>query len=164
MDLTEALMDLAEEVVLAARALYGDRLVSIVVFGSVACGTPRVDSDLDLLVVADPLPRGRTRRVAEFDPVEAALATSLAALARVGVHTTLSPIFKTPEEVRAGSPLFLDMTLKAKILVDRDEFFAAYLDGLRGRMAALGSRLVETDGGYYWLLKPDWKPGEVIEL
>jgi len=38
---------------------FGKRLVSLVVFGSVARGTMKSDSDLDLLIVAQGLPRGR---------------------------------------------------------------------------------------------------------
>lgn len=47
----------------ACLAHYGARLLSVAVFGSVARGTPRRDSDVDLLIVADPLPRGRLARV-----------------------------------------------------------------------------------------------------
>jgi hypothetical protein len=67
-------------------------------------------------------------------------------------------------EVQRGSPLFLDMTLEARILFDRDHSFARYLDGLRSRMRELGSRRVQFHGGYYWVLKPDLKSGEEIEL
>jgi predicted nucleotidyltransferase len=54
-------------------AHYGSRLVSVAVFGSVGRGTPRHDSDVDVLVVARELPRGRTGRVEEFLPVESRL-------------------------------------------------------------------------------------------
>ncbi|MBC7337187.1 MAG: nucleotidyltransferase domain-containing protein, partial [Clostridia bacterium] len=47
----------------AAQEVYGERLVSLAVFGSVGRGTPRFDSDIDLLVVAAGLPRGRLARV-----------------------------------------------------------------------------------------------------
>ncbi|MHA1710622.1 MAG: nucleotidyltransferase domain-containing protein, partial [Candidatus Freyarchaeota archaeon] len=45
---------------------FGDRLVSLVVFGSVARGDARRDSDLDLLVVIDGLPRSRFKRFDVF--------------------------------------------------------------------------------------------------
>ncbi len=35
---------------------------------------------------------------------------------------------------------------------------------LRARMAALGSRRRSYLGHPYWDLKPDWKPGDVIDL
>ncbi len=143
---------------------YGARLVSLVVYGSVARGTMRFDSDIDLLIVADPLPVWRRARIVEFEAIEQRLETDFAAARAQGVHAELSPLIKTPEEVRYGSPLFLDMTLEARILFDRDAFFAQYLQGLRSRMRALGSQRRRLGGGYYWVLKPDYKPGDRIEL
>ncbi len=148
----------------ACRSVYGDRLVSLVVFGSVARGTPNADSDIDLLIVAEGLPRGRTRRMQEFRAVKALLAPALAHSSAQGVHTRLSPILKTPEEVRAGSALFLDMTEDAKTLVDRDGFMEGYLRDLRGRLAMLGARRVWRGEHWYWDLKPDYKPGDVFEI
>ena len=155
---------LASRLLEEASALYRDRLVSVAVFGSVARGVPTPESDLDVLLVVDPLPAGRLRRVAEFELLEDRLADDLATMARAGVHAVVSPVIKTRDEVRRGSPVFLDMTIDVSILFDPDGFLRGYLDGLRDRMARLGSRRVALGGGYYWLLKPDLKPGEVFEL
>jgi predicted nucleotidyltransferase len=162
--LHETYARLTERLLEETRRCYGGRLVSLVLYGSVARGTMRPDSDIDLLVVATPLPRGRMPRVQEFEAVERALTPALAEAARAGVHACLSPVFKTPGEVEHGSPLFLDMTLEARILFDKGGFFAHYLEGLRERMQVLGSRRKQLAGGYYWVLKPDWKPGEEIVL
>jgi predicted nucleotidyltransferase len=59
------------------RAVYGARLVACAVYGSVGRGTPREDSDVDLLIVARDLPVGRVARVEEFLPVEARLKPDL---------------------------------------------------------------------------------------
>jgi hypothetical protein len=88
----------------------------------------------------------------------------LAAAATDGIHTTLSPVFKTPEELAYGSPLFLDMTEDVRILHDPDGVLERYLRGLRARLRALGARRIAKGGGYYWLLKPDLKPGEDFTL
>ena len=142
------------------RTFYGDRLVSLVVFGSVGRGTPRPDSDVDLLVVADPLPDGRIPRVREFDTVERATTSGQPANA---AHR-LSPIFKTPAEVRRGSPLFLDMLEDGRLLYDRAGFFAGELAALKARLDKLGSRRIWKDDAWYWDLKPDYKPGDEIVL
>jgi hypothetical protein len=39
-----------------------------------------------------------------------------------------------------------------------------YLAQLKARMQALGSRRIQKGGGYYWVLKPDLKPGEDFSL
>jgi len=148
----------------ACHAVYRERLVSVVVFGSVGRGVPRPDSDIDVLVVAERLPEGRMARVAEFAAVEAALGPVLADASSGGVDTRLSPVFKTPTEARTGSPLFLDMIDDGRLLVDRGGAFQAVLDGLRTRLAALGSVRVWQGSAWYWDLKPGFQPGEVIEL
>jgi predicted nucleotidyltransferase len=143
----------------ACQEVYGERLVSLAIFGSTGRGTARPDSDVDILIIADPLPNGRMRRVAEFEAVERRVRDLLA-----GGMPFLSPIFKTPEEANLGSPLFLDMTEDARILYDRDEFFARRLDRLRERLAQLGSRRIWLGNAWYWDLKPDYNPGEIFEL
>ncbi len=148
----------------ACHLVYGERLVSLVVFGSVGRGTPRQDSDIDLLVVARELPPGRVRRVEEFSAVEEALQGALMEARTQGVETYLSPVFKTPEEVRAGSPLFLDMLDDARILYDEGEFFASEMRAFRERLERLGARRVWVGDSWYWDLKPDYRSGEVFEI
>ena len=162
------LLDRYEEILKRLRAEliahYGPRLVSVAVFGSVGRGTPRQDSDIDVLIVARDLPRGRTARVGEFLPVDARVESWLSkAQGSVG-SVMLSPVFKTPAEVEAGSPLFLDMIDDARLLHDTDGFFRRYLDGFRRRLQALGSRRIWLGNAWYWELKPDLKPGEVFTL
>ncbi len=148
----------------ACEAVYGPRLVSVALFGSVARGTMRPDSDIDLLIVAEPLPDGRMERAAEFEAVEARLKPVLEEAWRAGVTTCLSPVFKTPAELHRGSLLFLDLTDQARLLYDKDNILRNYLDDLAGRLKAMGARRIYKGGGYYWQLKPDYRWGDKIEL
>jgi hypothetical protein len=51
------------------------------------------------------------------------------------------------------------------ILGDEGGFFAGVLERLRRWLTELGSRrYVDPDGYEYRDLKPDWKPGDVVEL
>jgi predicted nucleotidyltransferase len=144
---------------------YGDRLVSLAVFGSWARGVATPESDLDILIVADPLPRGRLKRLDEFDAVERATESSRADVwPGAGRSLEISPVFKTPAELKAGSPLYLDMTHWRVVLHDRGDVLANYLSALAARMAELGSRRIESHGGGYWDYKPSFAPGEVVEL
>jgi predicted nucleotidyltransferase len=152
------------EVTQRVRHHYGARLVSLVVFGSIGRGTARPDSDVDLLIVAENLPDGRMARVDEFTPVEQALAATLADGRRFGFINECSPVFKTPEEVLAGSPLLLDMVEDARVLVDRDAFFHAAIDRLKERLARQGTRRIWRGNAWLWDLKPDYQPGDVFEL
>jgi hypothetical protein len=149
----------------ACRGHYADRLVSLAVFGSWARGTATPASDLDILIVARDLPRSRGKRVKDFAPIEDATEAARRAVWRdYGAPCNLSPVIKTPEEVLAGSPLFLDMTDWCDMLHDSGQFLKTYLDGLRARLARLGACRRPRKGGYYWEYKPDAQPAEVIAL
>jgi len=155
----------AEELAAACRNVYGADLVSLAVFGSWARGVATPVSDIDVLLVASDLPSSRGRRMAQFGPVESATDESRSAIWEGGTPgPALSPIVKSPEEVSAGAPLFLDMTDWCEILYDRDGFFGSFLGGLRERLRLNGARRVWAKGGYYWEYKPNARVGEVIEL
>lgn len=144
---------------------YGKRLISIVIFGSVARETQTFDSDLDLLIIAKDLPRGRMKRIKEFEKVEENLEPLLKSLRkRDGIHTYLSPIIKTPEEAEKGSILFLDMVEDARILFDQNHFFKKRLERLRIRLKELGAKRIWRGNAWYWDLKPDYRPGDIIEI
>lgn len=162
--LKESFRTLAERLLTEVRRFYGDRLVSVVLFGSAARETQRFDSDIDVLIVAKDLPRGRMKRVREFDAIERELEPFLQDLAAMGIQTYLSAIIKSPEEAEVGSPLFLDMVEDANILYDKDGFFSRRLERLRKRLKELGSKRIWKGNAWYWVLKPDYKPGDVIEL
>lgn len=153
-----------ERLVEVAQRVYGDRLVSIVVFGSVGRGSARPDSDIDLLFVVRDLPRGRTKRLEEFSPIETALASEIALLERQGARTELSPLFKTPEEVEIGSLIFLDMTQDAVLLYDREGFMCDFLKRLASKLEKMKARRVFRGNAWFWDLGPDYKPEEMIKL
>ena len=152
------------DILAACQQTYGDRLVSLAVFGSVARQTQRPDSDIDLLLVVEDLPNGRIPRVREFDDVERQLEAALGRAAALGIHTRLSPLFKTPPELETGSPILLDMVEDARLLFDRGHLLARRLERLRQRLVELKARRIRKGGGYYWQLKPGFKPGDIIEL
>ncbi len=144
----------------AWSALLGKRLVSLVLFGSLARGRARESSDIDLLVVAEGFPRSlRDRRRPLLEEWERVRADRGLAAVEWNLVT------KSPEEARFHSPLYLDMVEDGVLLVDRDGFFAQVLEEMRERMRVLGSRRVFLeDGSWYWDLKPDFRFGETVEI
>lgn len=163
--LKERFKELEERLLTEIKSFYGERLVSVVIYGSVARETQTFDSDLDLLIIAKGLPTGRMKRIREFDPIEERLEPFLKLLReKDGINTYLSTLIKSPEEAERGSPLFLDMVEDAKILFDRNGFFNGVLERLRRRLKELGAKRIWRGNAWYWDLKPDYKPGDVIEL
>ena len=69
-------------------------VVSLVVYGSVARCEARADSDMDLLVVIENLPRSMFRRLELFEDAEERIKPLLEGLEARGVHAELSPVLK----------------------------------------------------------------------
>lgn len=147
------------------KIVYGERLITFAVFGSVARNTFRPDSDIDCFIVSCDLPLGRIKRVSEFQThVEDFLIPAMDSLRQKGIFVNISPIFKTVEEVEQGSPLFLDMVYDLIILFDKENYFKNYLKKLKKRLERLGSKRVIRGNAWYWILKPDYKYGDIIKL
>jgi hypothetical protein len=155
---------LLQDLEVALENYYSGRLVSTVVFGSVGRGTPRPDSDVDILIVANPSPNGRMRRVQEFLAIEERLGGRLKSLERHGFSITLAPIFRTPAEVQCGSLLYLDMIRDGRILYDPTGFWRTYIECLERKLHALGAKRIVQGERWYWDLKPDYRPGEIFEI
>ncbi len=148
----------------ALLATYGDRLVSLVVFGSVARGDAREDSDVDLLLVIEGLPKSRLERHKEFIDVERVLDNYPYERPGQDFLINLSPILLTPDEASRVSPLYLDMVEDAVIVYDKDGFFRKVLEKLEKRLRELGSKRVWMGKKWYWVLKPDYRFGDVIRI
>jgi predicted nucleotidyltransferase len=120
--LKEAFEGLLSQTLAEIQRHYGDRLVTVAVYGAVGRGTMRSDSDVDLLVIARELPHGQRKRREEFACVKEALSEPFRGLRARGIQTELMPVIKSPEEAEIGSPLFLNMVVDARVLYDRDGF------------------------------------------
>ncbi len=144
--------------------VFRDDLVSVVVYGSVARGTARKDSDIDVLIVVEELPRSRFERLSMYMKAEENLDPLLNELLNRGYAVTISPILKTKREAERISPLYLDMVEDAIIVYDKNGFFEEILKRLRDKLMELGAERVWIGKKWYWRLKKDYKFGEVIEL
>jgi Nucleotidyltransferase domain. len=143
---------------------FKDDLISVVVYGSVARGDNRNDSDVDMLIIIKNLPKdSMLKRIRLFETkVEDKL--NLDEYWKMGYYTSLSPVLKTPEEAEKFSPLYLDMVYDAVILYDRNYFFTRILQKLRDRLKELGAERVRMGKKWYWVLKKDSRFGETVEL
>ncbi|MEM2637198.1 MAG: nucleotidyltransferase domain-containing protein [Candidatus Korarchaeota archaeon] len=137
---------------------YGARLVSIVLFGSVARGEATTTSDIDLLIIAEELPISSMDRTKEFLEVAHKIPEIYEHLIMV------SAIIMTPKEVMRYPPILLDIVVDGQILYDKDGFFNKLRQDLQGKLEKLGAKRVRMGKGWYWILKPDYKWGEVITI
>lgn len=124
----------------------------------------RRDSDIDMLLIVDSIPKGRLERQKEFMEVEREIQDYLDKLLDEGYFIDFSPIIKTPEEALRISPLYLDIVEDGVIVYDKDDFFRKILERVRSRLRELGSKRVRMGKRWYWILKPDYRFGEVIRV
>jgi len=163
MSLSPPWRSLANRVVAEYRTALGDELVAIALFGSVARGQARPDSDLDLYVVTRRPSLGDPRLRPMWGRIDAS--PEYQSLAIAGYRPMVSPVAHTVDDLRRHPWILLDITHHGIILHDPDSVLEQELNAVQRRMAELGSKRVELpDGSWYWDLKPDWRPGEVIEL
>lgn len=139
------------------QSRWGEELISVVLFGSWARGEAKEGSDIDLFIVKEGLPRNRSDRYREMLAVKETLPPEFA--------ERISTILYTPEDACIVKPFYLGILTAHCILYDRDGFFQSLLSNLQAKLDALGAeRLLDEEGYEYWLLKKDWKPGDVVEL
>lgn len=155
---------LTDRFVATLRNSMGDQLIGVTLYGSVARGEARPDSDVDLLVVH------RGSRTAAFDGAIASQwalegDSAIQRLRENGVPTYFS--FAVFSESRfADTPwLLLDISHHGIILFDPHEVVRRKLAALRERLKELGSQRIEMpNGDWYWDIKPDMVPGEIVDL
>lgn len=145
---------------------FGENLVSIILYGSVARGMARPTSDVDLLLVIDNAPESYFERL---DPISSIIISLRddeiwKKLEAKGVTPELNPLVFSREEADQNRYIYLDMIEEARFLVDRDNFFRDRLRKLKKRLDELGAKKVPINGNWYWDLKPDLKPGETLIL
>jgi len=150
------------------REEYKDELIAVILYGSVARGEAKPTSDLDLiLVIEDPSSPYEKSTKRFILKVENRLkeAEEFRSLVTSGFYPDLRPIILSRSEASMSRYIFLDLIEDAVILFDRNDFFKERLEALKRRLRELKSEKVELkDGGWYWILKPDLKFGEVFEL
>ncbi len=155
---------LIEKFVQRAKERFGDNLVSVVLYGSVARGGYRPDSDIDLLLVFEELPHSTYDRFNLVVGLKREVEQEVPQRLAEGQFHGFSAILRTREEARRTKPYYIDMTDDAILLYDRDDFFKGVLDRLRARMRELGSKKIYVGDKWYWILKPDLEFGEEFEL
>jgi predicted nucleotidyltransferase len=152
-------------IVEALKANLGGKLISIILYGSTARGDVSEDSDIDLLIVLENLSESRLERIRIFDEVEKRCERELKSVENeYNIKIFFSPILKTVDEARKITPLYLDMVEDGIILFDRDDFMKKTIDRVRARLRELGARRIWRGRRWYWVLKPEVKVGEVLEI
>ena len=145
---------------------FGNDLVSLVLYGSVARGTAGSNSDIDLLIVIDDAPASYRDRLQPLLPILHQMRTEpeYRAMEVDGVVPVISTLILSRAEADRNRLLYLDMIEDGRILHDRDGFFQGRLRKLSDRLKQLGSKKIRCNGTWYWDLKPGSRLGETVVL
>jgi len=154
--------ELLNELLYKFKNVCEDNLVSLVLYGSIARGDFRKDSDIDLLLIFEKLPKEKFLRQRFFIEIEKEI--SFEEFYEKGYYPTFSPILKTIKEAKFLSPLYLDMVDDAILLFDKNSFFLNILETLRARLLELGAIKKKIGDKWYWDLKPNYKFGDEIVI
>jgi len=157
---------LIEEYCSAIKNHFRDRLISICLFGSVARGEAKPDSDIDILVIVESVSKDIGIRIKETNYIHQELKKSEAylTLRRSKVSGLISDIFFTPEEIKKHPPILLDIIEDGVILYDKNLFLSNELGIMNERLKEYKALKVNTEKGHFWILKPDVVSGEVVEI
>lgn len=145
----------------------GEQVLSIVLYGSVARGQARAESDVDLLIVLREASSVYYERLRPFLRILRQLQEEPAwkGLEAQGLRPYLSLLVLSKEEAEQSRYIYLDMVDEARILTDVGGFFQAKLEALRQRLQELGARRIwQGEASWYWDLKPDLRKGETLVL
>jgi len=122
------------------KAYLGNRLISLVLFGSHARGDAKETSDYDLFIIAQELPPRPFQRVLFIrGPLKGQYQERFCIIA------------KTPKEVlKDFPPLFLDLGLDGIILFDKNDFFKKLQVKIRDIIRQAGLQRKRDNGEFYW--------------
>ena len=139
-------------------------LRSFAPFGSVARGTARRDSDVDVLLVSDDFRGSVGSRIEGLMSVEESLRDEIEWLSGNGVRTGLSFYPLRVSEAERLPDLFLDLTEDAIVLLDEGAFLERILLELRLQLMKSGAERIHLDGGeWFWDLLPGYRHGDAVE-
>lgn len=147
-----------------SKSLVIGRLASIAIFSCIARGEARSDVDVNILIVARDLPRSRFKRLELFEKAEEVIEPFVEELWSRGIYVDFSPIILDVEEAEKYRPICLDMVIYAVIVFNRNDFFKKVLDEIAEKLKTLSTERKRVGKLWSWVLKKEYRPGEVIEI
>ncbi len=147
------------------KKCFGDKLSGVLIFGSVAKGKATKDSDIDFLVLLDDS--------YEHDPIEEMAKRFKDYIQKIDheefmrrnlPYTPMSLYYKE-KELRENPVILLDIQEQGIIIFDKEGKLEKIINDFKRWMKSHGTRKEYiNEHGYYWILKPDLKPGEELEI
>ena len=130
------------------------KLHSIVLYGSIARGTPSAFSDIDLLVIVDDIGNSIGERLDFIYSVIKESEVDIDVLRNHNVFTNISILPLTKKEAMTFIPIYLDITQDGIILFDKDDFFSRLMTKLTAVLNSAGVKKKHAGNLWYWEMDP----------
>ena len=131
--------------------IYKDNLVSLIIFGSYARNNPRLNSDLDILII---LKQGKKRTELNdffYEKIEKEFEKDLLNLyENYGINIDLSPFIISKENSSYFNPLYLDMAEQSEIILDENNYFSEILKRIKKIKKQYNIKKLNYGNRYFW--------------
>lgn len=145
---------------------YGDNLIGLLLFGSVARGDWDKDSDIDLLIVLRKVQKSKRDTLREIIELRRELRGSQEYRDSVsmGYYPTVEAYPLEMEEAKRFRRMYLDALTEGFVVFERESFLTELIGRFEERLRDIGARRIDIPSvGHYWILG-DISAGEVLEL
>lgn len=154
---------------------FKEEILGVAIFGSVIKNKATEDSDIDILILWKNRPKAPHHKYYKLEE-ELKDSRQIKSLDEyVKKHGNLKwsfslksmvfPIHLDLEEFNANPWILVEFADYGKILYDPNKLLKNKFNYIHKRLKELSSKkIILEDGKYYWDLKPDWKPGDIVKL
>ncbi|MDW8034670.1 MAG: nucleotidyltransferase domain-containing protein [Nitrososphaerota archaeon] len=164
---TERLL-LLEAIVAKIFEVLGPKLESIVLFGSLAVGRVKPESDIDLLVVARDLPHKYGDRVSIIREIVSSSSIDeiiIRMWKEKGIYSEIHMLLIDVKEAGLTHPFYLDLVKDSVIIYDRNNLMTKKITEVKEKLEEIGAkRFEEPNGSWYWILSPSAEAARSLEL
>lgn len=149
------------------KELFKDKLLALAVFGSLARGEAEFpESDIDVMIIlkgVEDLSFGKRIKLMRRAEEILSKTEEYKRLEKPLWRPSIQEHVLTPEELKKHPPILLDLTEDAVILYDTG-ILKEEIENLKRRLESLGAKRIRTGNTWFWILKPDLKLDEELEL
>ena len=135
----------------------GNRVVSVVHFGSTAVSPVKFEADIDIMIIVDALPEYDPRGLEVSSALKRRLEPSLDRLRAMGRTYRWALLVRTKTQASRFSKHYLDMVDQSRVLSDESGFFASLLSRTQAWITSAGAKRTKTGGKTYWDLGDEKK-------
>jgi predicted nucleotidyltransferase len=162
----EAILNFAQKVTSILQDNLGKNLIATCLFGSAVKRNLRKGSDIDILTICKTLPKSYHKRTKIIVPLLESIRSTqeYKNIEKFNLYLEPSFLILSVQEIEKHPPILIDLSEEGIILYDCNNFLKRHLQKINDRLKRIGTVKKVVPGGYYWILKPDIKVGEVFEL